>query len=135
VVELIVKILINAAALAVAVILLPQVELDLDDWPQLLLVAAIFAIVNSYIGPIVKALTLPISLLTLGLISFVINAALFLLVAWVAGAIDIPFTVGGFPPDLDSDAIIGALLGSIIVSIVSTALGLLNFGRRLAGIG
>ncbi len=134
-VELVIKILINAAALAVAVILLPQVELDLDNWPQLLLVAAIFAVVNTYIRPIVKTLALPISLFTLGLVSFVINAALFLLVAFVAGQIDIPFTVGGFPPDLDADAIIGALLGSVIVSLVSTALSLLKFGGRLAGLG
>ena len=82
-VELLVKILINAAALLVAVKILPRTCSSFNfgnDWWKLLAVALVFALVNSYIKPIVKALSFPISLLTLGLIAFVINAALLLLV-------------------------------------------------------
>ena len=76
-VDLIAKILINAAALFVAVKLLPSNLLSFDwgsDWWKLLAVALVFALVNSYIKPIVKALSFPIWLITLGTIAFVINA-------------------------------------------------------------
>lgn len=130
--ELIVKILINAAAVFVAIQLIPDIELDFEPaWWNLLAVALIFALVNSYIRPIVKALSFPISLMTVGLITFVINAALFLFVAWVAGQLKIDFTVGGFPPDITADSLVAALLGSIVVSVVSTLLGFVNFGRKL----
>jgi putative membrane protein len=89
VVELIVKILVNAAALFVAVKVLPSNLLSFNwgnDWWKLLAVALVFALVNSYIKPIVKALSMPLSILTLGLVSFVINAAMLLLVAALAFA-------------------------------------------------
>jgi uncharacterized membrane protein YvlD (DUF360 family) len=73
--------------------------------------------------------------MSLGLFTFVINAALVLLVAWLSDEVlTIPFTVGGFPPDLGVDAIVAAVLGSLVVSAVSTVLGLANFGRKVAGI-
>lgn len=130
--ELIVKIVINAIAVFVAIQLVPDISLDYDPaWWNLLAVALIFALVNSYIRPIVRALSFPISLMTVGLVTFVINAALFLLVAWVANQLGIDFTVGGFPPDLGADALVAALLGSIVLSVVSTLLGFVNFGRKL----
>ena len=52
-----------------------------NDWWKLLAVALVFALVNSYIKPIVKALSMPIGLMTMGLVAFVINAAMLLLVA------------------------------------------------------
>jgi putative membrane protein len=69
VVELLVKVLINAAALFVAVQVVPQIKFNFgNDWWKLLVVALIFALVNSYIKPIVKALSLPVSLMILGAI-------------------------------------------------------------------
>jgi putative membrane protein len=130
--DLVIKVVVNAAALWVAVQLVPQIVFNFgDDWWKLLLVALIFAIVNSYLKPIVKALSFPISLLTLGLVAFVINAAMLLLVALLSDQLKLGFKVGGFPPGIDADAIIGAFLGAIVISIVSTLVSLALTPRRL----
>ena len=133
-VELIVRILINAAALFVAVKVLPSNLLTFNwgnDWWKLLLVALVFALVNSYIKPIVKALSMPIGLLTLGLVAFVINAAMLLLTAWLSGQLKLGFKVGDFPPTLNSDAIIGAVLASLIISVISTLASVALSPRKL----
>jgi putative membrane protein len=134
VVDLLVKILINAAALFVAVQLLPDNLLSFkfgDDWWKLLAVALVFALVNSYIKPIVKALSMPIGLLTLGLVAFVINAAMLLLTALASDALKLGFHVGTFPPTINSDAIVGAIVGAIIISIVSTLASVALSPRKL----
>jgi putative membrane protein len=132
VVELLVKVLINAAALFVAVQVVPQIKFNFgNDWWKLLAVALIFALVNSYIKPIVKALSLPISLMTLGLIGFVINAVMLLLVAVVSGQLKLGFKIGTFPPDLNADALVGALLGAIVISVVSTLASIALTPRKL----
>ena len=115
----------TAVAFAIVQWLLPQVNFD-GTIPQLLLVAIVFGVVNGVIKPVVKLLSFPINAMTLGLFGLVINAALFLLVAWVCGEfLDIKFTVGGFPGSgLSLDAFIAALIGSIVLSIVSTVVGL-----------
>ena len=133
-VELVIRILINAAALWVAVQVLPDNLLSFsfgNDWWKLLAVALVFALVNSYIKPIVKALSFPISMMTLGLVAFVINAALLLLVAFVSGALKIPFKVGDFPPNITADTLVGALLGAVIISVVSTLASLALSPRKL----
>jgi putative membrane protein len=133
-VELIVRILINAAALFVAVKVLPSNLLTFNwgnDWWKLLAVALVFALVNSYIKPIVKALSMPIGLLTLGLVAFVINAAMLLLTAWLSGQLKLGFKVGDFPPTLNSDAIIGAVLASLIISVISTLASVALSPRKL----
>ena len=130
--ELIVRIVINAAALWVAIQLVPQILFAYgDDWWKLVAVAIIFALVNSYLKPIVKALSFPISIMTLGLVAFVINAAMLLVVALVSDQLDLGFTVGGFPPDLTADAVVGAVIGSIVISVVSALASLALTPRRL----
>jgi putative membrane protein len=132
--ELIVRILVNAAAVWVAVQVLPDTLLAFDfgdDWWKLLAVALVIALINSYIKPILKAASFPISMMTLGLISFVINAALLLLVALVSDQFGLGFAVGDFPPDITSDTIIGALAGSLIISIVSTLASIALTPRKL----
>jgi putative membrane protein len=134
VVELLVKILINAVALFVAVKVLPSNLLTFNwgnDWWKLLVVALIFALVNSYIKPIVKALSMPIGLLTMGLVAFVINAAMLLLVALASSSLKLGFKVGDFPPSFTSDTIIGALLAALIISVVSTIASIALTPRRL----
>src|SRR5919108_3303155 len=121
--ELVIKIIINAAALWVAVQLLPSNLLSFhfgNDWWKLLGVALIFALINSYIRPIVRALSFPITILTLGLVSFVINAVMLLLTALASDALNLGFKVGDFPPNITSDTIVGALIGAIVISIIST---------------
>ena len=133
-VDLIVKILINAAALFVAVKLLPSNLLSFNwgsDWWKLLAVALVFALVNSYIKPIVKALSMPIGLLTLGLVAFVINAAMLLLVALASDTLKLGFKLGTFPPTINSDAIVGALVAAVIISIVSTLASVALSPRKL----
>jgi putative membrane protein len=132
VIELAIRIVVNAIALYVVVQVVPQVVFDYgDEWWKLGAVAIVFGLVNALLRPIVKALSLPISLLTLGLVGFVINAAMLLVTAFLSGQFDLGFTVGGFPPDFTADTVVGALIASVIISAVSTALGLLNFGRRI----
>jgi putative membrane protein len=139
VIDLLVRILINAIAVYVAVLVVPQISFPAADnllkfegsWWQVVVVALILALINSYVKPIVKALSFPITLLTLGLFSLVLNALLLLLVAFIADKVDVKFTIGGFPPNLTADAFVGALLGSIVISIVSIVLGMLDRGRRI----
>jgi len=132
VVELIVRILINAAALLVAVKVVPQIVFRFgNDWWKVLIVALVFAIVNSYIKPIVKALSFPISMLTLGLVAFVINAAMLLLTALASDQLKLGFKIGSFPPTLNADAIVGALLGAIVISVVSSLASLALSPRKL----
>jgi putative membrane protein len=130
--DLVIRVVVNAAALWVAVQVVPQIVFNYGgDWWKLLVVALIFAIVNSYLKPIVKALSFPISLLTLGLVAFVINAAMLLLVAFLSDQLKLGFKIGGFPPGIDSDAIVGAFLGAVVISIVSTLVSLALTPRRL----
>jgi len=139
VINLLVKVVINAIAVVVAVRVVPQVSFpaadDLlkfqGDWFQVVIVAVILALINTYVKPILKLLSLPITLLTLGLFSIVLNALLLLLVAWIADRLDITFTIGGFPPNFTADAIVGAILASIVISVVSIVLGMLDRGRRV----
>jgi putative membrane protein len=132
VIDLLVKVLINAVGVWAAIQVVPQIDFAFgNDWWKLLAVALILALVNSYLKPILKALSFPITLISLGLFSLVLNALLLLLVAFVSDQVSLGFSIGGFPPDFTADSFIGALLGSIIISIVSTLLGMLNTGRKV----
>lgn len=138
-IDLVVKIIINAIAVYVAVRVVPQISFPAadsllklqDHWWYVVIVAVILALINTYVKPILKALSFPITLLTMGLFAFVLNAVLLLVVAFIADKIDITFTIGGFPPGFTADTIVGALLGSIVISVVATVLGLLDRGRRI----
>ena len=90
--ELLIRIAINAVALYAAVQVVPQLSFDFgSDWWKLLAVALIFALVNSYLKPIVRALSFPVSMMTLGLVAFVINAAMLLVVAFLSDQLDLGF--------------------------------------------
>ncbi len=140
-VELLIKIAVNAVALIAAANLIPELKLPIpknfdrpEEWGGILLIALVFALINSYIKPIVKALALPIGVLTMGLVSFVINAAMLLGTAWVVdklySTLHVSFTVGGFPPTWSYQAIGVAVVGSIVISIVSTALSIMLVPRK-----
>jgi putative membrane protein len=119
---------INALALWVATILIPAITLTPYGgeglWQRIgsfLLVGAIFGLVNAIIAPIIKVLAFPLYILTFGLISFVINGALLLLVAWLSSQIgsDI-FTIDGFTSEgLTVESMGWAILGAVIISIAS----------------
>ena len=119
---------INALALWVATILIPAITLTPYGgeglWQRIgsfLLVGAIFGLVNALIAPIIKVLAFPLYILTFGLISFVINGALLLFVAWLSSQIgsDI-FTIDGFTSEgLTIESMGWAILGAVIISIAS----------------
>jgi len=139
VIDLLVRILINAIGVYIAVLVVPQISFPAADnllkfegnWWHVVVVALILALINSYVKPILKALSFPITLLTVGLFSLVLNALLLLFVAFIADKAGINFTIGGFPPKFTADAFVGALLGSIVISLVSIVLGMLDRGRRI----
>jgi putative membrane protein len=115
-----------ATALAFAILtflLKPNIAYEGDIFPGLIILALIAGLVNGLVKPIVNLLALPVRLATLGLISFVINAIMLLLVAWLSSLLDISFTVGGFPPDFGVDAILWAIVGSIVLSIINAVIG------------
>ncbi|GAA2503954.1 phage holin family protein [Streptomyces longisporus] len=113
----VVKTIANAGALAVAVWLLDKITLTGDSTGKkagtLIVVALIFGLVNFLVKPIVKVLTFPLFILTLGLITLVVNALMLLLTSWLADKLDLSFHVEGFWT---------AVLGGLIISIVSWAL-------------
>jgi putative membrane protein len=123
------KLVINALALLVAAFVVPKFHLDYkgdNGLVYLLLVALIFSLINTFIRPIVKLVSMPITLITLGLFSFVVNGLLLLLLAWVVGLIQghgpYALQLAKFPPDISVEAFITAVLGAIVISIVSTIL-------------
>lgn len=138
-INLLVKILISAVGVYVAVLVVPQISFPAADdllklqgnWWHVVVVAVILALINSYLKPILKILSFPITLLTVGMFALVLNAALLLLVAFIADMVSIDFTIGKFPPDITIDTFIGALVGSIVISVVSIVLGILDKGRRI----
>jgi putative membrane protein len=134
VIDFLVKILINAAGVAVAVLFVPQIHFAYgNDWWKLLAVALILALINTYLRPILRILSFPITILSMGLFALVLNALLLLLVAFISDQLHLGFRIADFPPKFTADAFVGALLGSIVISIVATLLGMLNRGRRLVG--
>jgi putative membrane protein len=112
--RLLLRLLANAAALAVATFLLTGITLTAPTTGQkvftLLVVALIFGILNSLVKPVFKLVTAPIVLLTLGLFLIVINACMLLLTSWISGKLDLGWHVDGFWV---------AVLGALIVSVVS----------------
>lgn len=115
--RLILRLLVNAAALAVATFLLSGISLTAPTTQgrvvTLLVVALIFGVLNAVLRPIFKLVTLPLLLLTLGLFLLVINACIMLITSWLAGRVDLGWHVDGFVP---------AVLGALVVSVVSFVL-------------
>ncbi len=105
----------SAAALAVATWLLPGIstEVGSDDWAKgwtVVGVAVIFGIVNSLVKPLFKFASAPLILITLGAFLLVINAALLMLVSWIAENVGLAWHVADWG---------SAFLGALIVSVVS----------------
>jgi putative membrane protein len=113
-----IRIFTNACALAVAAWLLDDIRItgdtDRDRVLILVLVALIFGVVNEFVRPIVVFLSLPLYLLTLGLMYFVVNALMLMLTSWLAGLLDIGFHVEGFWT---------AVWGGIVIAVVSWIVG------------
>ena len=93
------RIIINGVALIAAALIVPGVHLEWDTDPTqtlvaLVVLAVVFGVINAYIRPVLRAVSLPINLLSMGLFGFFLNAGLLLLLAWVvdqAGATGPPY--------------------------------------------
>jgi putative membrane protein len=93
-------VLVNALALAAAAWIMGGITVSADTTGgrvvTLVVVAVVFGLVNAIVRPIVKLLSLPLILLTLGLMIFVVNALMLMLTSWVSGKLDLGFHVDGF---------------------------------------
>lgn len=107
--RLVLKLLINVGALWTADYLVSGFDLDGNFW-EILLVALVFGLINTFIKPIFKLLSLPVIMMTFGLFVLIINTALIALTAAISGALSI------------SD-FWAALLGALVISVVSSVLG------------
>ncbi len=118
----IIRVVVNAIALWVATLFVPGIRVgEQNQILTLLVVGAIFGLVNAIIKPIISLLTCPLELITLGLFTFVINALMLLLTSWLSQQVGFPFIVDGFIP---------ALIGAVVIGIVSFVLSALFGGQR-----
>ena len=106
-----------ASAVALAAAVVPDVEVS-GGILGLLGVAALFGIVNAVIGPVLRLLSLPLTLVTFGLFALVVNGALLALTAGLSSNLD----VGGF---------LAAIVGAFVISVVSAVAQFLLYGRAV----
>lgn len=110
--RLVVRFLIDAVAVWVASHIVPGIT-PLNTLSAIALVAVILGVLNALVKPLFELITCPIEILTLGLFTLVINAAMLGLTSWIAQRISVPFRVDGFVP---------ALMGAIVIGVVSWVL-------------
>jgi len=115
--KFILRLLINAIALYLAVLIIPGIDLG-TDMVSLLWLALIFGVVNALFRPLLKFLTCPLIILTLGLFTLVINTFLF----WLTSVIGQSF---GIALIISDPVWWNAFLGGLIVSIVSVIMTLI----------
>lgn len=131
--RLLLRIIINALALWVAGLALPGITVGesgtsatgnptLDVVLAYLFIGLVFGVVNALVRPIVKLLALPLTILTLGLFTVIINAAMLMLTAWLTSFTPVHFEIDSF--------FWTAIAASIIISVVSLLAGSLAGTRR-----
>jgi putative membrane protein len=117
---ILIRLVVSAIALWISTLVLDGITLGDVGLPKkigtLLLVAAIFGLVNAVLRPIVKVLGCWAYVLTLGLVALVVNGLLFMLTSWIAGQLNLPFHVDQFWPT--------AVIGALLVSVISWVLNL-----------
>jgi len=122
VIDLLIRFVISAIAFFAADLVVPGIRFE---GPNVLLayivVPLVFGLVNAIIKPIVAIFTCFIMIITLGLFTFIINALMLMLTAWAAQQLGFGFYVDGF---------ISALLGSVVISIVSTVLAMVQRNNK-----
>lgn len=115
--KILVWLVVHALALGVAIWLFDDITLTAEDRVnfaiQLTLTGALFGLVSSFVKPIVKVLSLPLIILTLGLMLVVINALMLMLTSRLAEVFDLGFHVEGFWT---------AVWGAIVISIAGMVL-------------
>ena len=104
--------IVAAVSLVITAYIVPGISVV--SFPAAMLAAVVIGLVNAVVRPILTLLTLPLTIITLGLFLFVVNAISLSLASWLAGVFSIGFVVNGFWP---------ALFGSIVLSFVSGLIG------------
>ena len=112
--KLIARWIISAVALFVAAWLVPGIRVDGGGWVAYAVMAVVLGLVNAVVRPVLKLLSCPLIILTLGLFLLVINAVTLWLSSYIA--------VNVFRVGFHVDGFLAALLGGLIVSVVSTVL-------------
>jgi putative membrane protein len=120
--KFIIRLVINAVGLYAAVLIVPGIQLR-GDWTGVLWLALIFGLLNALVRPLLKFLTCPLIILTLGLFTIIINTLMLMLTSKVGQALGIGLSVDGFWT---------ALLGSLVISIVSVIMSVI-FRDELKG--
>jgi putative membrane protein len=115
-VKLLMRWVITALALFAAAWLVPGIEVSGKAWVAYAAMAVVLGLVNAFIRPLLKLLTCPLIILTLGLFTLVVNGVTLLIAARLAESLGVGFYVRGFWP---------AFLGALIVSVVSMILSAL----------
>jgi putative membrane protein len=110
--KLILRWAINAIALyaAIGTGWIDGIERQTTEWWGILVLALVFVVVNGLIKPIIKLLSLPLVLLTMGIFTLIINTGVFWLTGLIGQFFEVGFTVNGFMP---------AFLGGLLVSLVN----------------
>ena len=108
------RLLVNAAALWVATRLVSGVTFS-GDWLSFFGVALVFGVINAFIRPVLKILTFPLIIVTLGMFALVVNGLMLWLTSSLSERLGLGFHVSGFWP---------AFWGALVVSIVSVFLSM-----------
>lgn len=124
------RVVINALALAAAAWIIPGITVSaapssdqtLGTVLAYLVVGLVFGLVNAVVRPIVSLLSMPITCLTLGLFTLVINAAMLMLTSWLTQYLPMGLNVDTFFWD--------AVLGALIISIISALMGWMTPSKR-----
>lgn len=117
----ILRLSINIIAILVAVSIVPGLQLEADWW-GLAAVAFIFGLINTGIRPLLLLLALPFVVLTLGFFMLLINAMMLYLTSWLAE---------GFGIRLIIESFVSAILGGVVISVVSALLSILSGDNRV----
>jgi putative membrane protein len=124
--RLLLRLIINVLAVAIAVWILPDDVFSVQGgWTALIMVAVVMGIVNTFIGPIINLLSLPLTCLTLGLFTFIINAILLLITGWFANLL-VPGTVS-FGGANWLQTLLWAAVAAVLISLIS---GILSWFLR-----
>ena len=120
--KLLLRWLITAVALAVAMSVVPGIHVGGDrPWLTIAGMAILLGLVNAFLRPLLKLLSCPLIIVTLGLFLLVINAVSLWLAAWLAGKLGVPFTIDTFGH---------AFLAGLVISVVSFILSMFLIDER-----
>ena len=118
-VGIVIRVVLNALAVWIATLIVPGVDVTTDTTGKkiltLVVVGAILGLINATIKPVVQLLSLPLTILTLGIFALVVNGLLFWLVSAISSALGAPFHVDGFW---------AGFWGALVVSVVSFLLSI-----------